>query len=122
MSYQEITILKNKWEEETVQILKYDFITCQGQDLFPLLSIIIKVDGIRFGIIFAFQTTFQKYLHCSAKGKSFAYLFTALNNHSFTQSTILLYSYYVPGPGLNTRQTLVSKAGGPCPRAFRVWW
>ena len=122
MSYQEITILKNKWEEETVQILKYDFITCQGQDLFPLLSIIIKVDGIRFGIIFAFQTTFQKYLHCSAKGKPFAYLFTALNNHSFTQSTILLYSYYVPGPGLNTRQTLVSKAGGPCPRAFRVWW
>ena len=46
MSYQEITILKNKWEEETVQILKYDFITCQGQDLFPLLSIVIKVDGI----------------------------------------------------------------------------
>ena len=54
--------------------------------------------------------------------KPFAYLFTALNNHLFTQSTIVLYSYYVPGPGLNTRQTSVSKAGGPCPRAFRVWW
>lgn len=42
----------------TVQVLKHDSIIFQGQDLFPFLSIIIKVNGIKFGIIFAFQTTF----------------------------------------------------------------
>lgn len=59
MSYQEITILKNKWEEETVQILKYDFITCQGQDSFPLLSIVIKVDGIDLVLYLPFKQPFR---------------------------------------------------------------
>ena len=59
-----------------VWILKDDFITFQGQDLFPLPRLVIKINGIRFGIIFAFHTTLQRHLRCSASGKPSAHLFT----------------------------------------------
>ena len=106
--------------EETVQILKYDFIIFQGQDLFPLLSTVIKVNGIRFGIIFAFQTTFQRCLHCSAKGKPSAHLFTALNTCSFTQSTILCCTLTVcQALGLTRSMHWRAKQAQPCPHALK---
>lgn len=95
MSYQEIIIVERKQVEMTVQVLMYGFIIFQGQDLFPLLSIVIKVNGIKFGFIFAFQTTFQRHLHCSAKGKPSVHVFTVLNNYSFTQSIILYFIFPV---------------------------
>ena len=104
----------------TVQILKYDYIIFQGQDLFPLLRITIKVNGIRFGFIFAFQTTFPRHLHCSAKRKaicSFIHRVKHLLIHSVSNSG--LYSPYVPDPGLDTGQALVSKAGPALPSRTR---
>lgn len=69
-----------------VPMLKGDFIIFEGQDLFPLLRIVIKTNGIRFGIAFAFLPKPFRHLHCSAKGKPSAHFFTALNTCSFTKS------------------------------------
>ena len=98
----------------TVQMLKYDYIIFQGQDLFPLLSSIIKVYEIRFCFTFiclSNNLSETPALLWKKKGKPSAHLVTALNTYSLTQSTIpCCIRPTCQTPGLDTRHELVSKA------------
>lgn len=52
---------KNKPDSSSTTLLHF-----QGQDLFSLLNIVIKMNGMRSGVSRAFPTTFWRHLCCSS--------------------------------------------------------
>lgn len=69
-----------------VQMLKGGYIIFEGQYLYPLLRIVIKINGIRFGIVFAFHPNLSETPALLWERKTICSFFLALNTCSFTQS------------------------------------
>lgn len=95
-----------------VQMLKGDFIIFEGQDLFPLFRTVIKTNGIRFGIVFAFHPNLSETpaLLCERKDIC-SFLHGIKHPLIHSNNKFVLCSYYVPDLGFDTRHALVNKTG-----------
>lgn len=78
----------------------------QGQDLFSLLNIVIKINGIRSAVIHAFPTTFRRLLCCSTEREAICSLIYCVRD-LLVQSTSESVLYAGLGP--HTSYALVSQ-------------